>query len=108
MNGASYQIFVFIPAVNCDVCNRESFHPPGLWPGRPPAQAPDALRLKLMEKPDYQPPTFTILGCSTQEQTEATALKHGWKRVELPDRGEILMVCPKCQELLAALTEGER
>ncbi len=100
MNGQSFQAFIFVPAVGCDICHRESFYPPGLvWSGKSTDPIPPTLKLVRQEdNTHYAQPTFTIEGCATQEEAVQMAIANGW-RFASPDR----IICPNCQALIAEI-----
>lgn len=108
-NFRSFSVQVDLPSVKCDVCNRSTFTPPELWDGSwNPADVPPAitLRRRPLTLDSYPPLRFMFDGCMTGEETRATAIQCGWREVALNDR--TVLVCPKCQELLAQIvSRGE-
>ncbi len=102
------QVSVQIPYVGCDICNRKSYVPAGIWNGSwSSGSVPPVLHLQRIANahPSDPRPVFHVAGCANESEAEAMALENGWKQVTL--RASIKLVCPECQALIAEINGGE-
>jgi hypothetical protein len=105
-NKTTINLYVEIPCVSCDVCNRQSFTPPGIWTGSwTLGSIPPVLSLRHIDNESTQDPRplFEVVGAASEDEAVTMALSCGWKQVKLAS--STVIVCPKCQALLKAIAE---
>ncbi len=100
-NTTGFTLNVEIPCIGCDICNRSTFTPPGVWDGSREGVPPAVTLRRIVAKQNQYPARFTIDGCADPEETRNTALRCGWSERTLSDR--TVLICPKCQTLLGEI-----
>lgn len=102
-NTSQFPLNIVIPVVSCDICRSKSFYPPGIWHGSP-GEIPPVIHLQqAIQGIRGGSPVFHIVGCTTESETEETAIENGWKMVHL--HASIKLVCPDCQSLISECAE---